>query len=1110
MKRSRNAFRHERGFTLAEVLVATAVFIVIFVAALALYDRANRVYATGSTASDLQQNTRVAFEKLVSDLRLAGFDYDRDGIPFSSAAGVNAWQASHTYSSGSVVTPTVNNGFTYQANSFTGAGAPTSGNSGTTEPSWNTTVGGTTTDNQVTWTTQSSVVSFEQPDEQIEYAGNSAITIRANFDFELHKACGNGRENQCSATTYASSGKQNLESAQFPVVTTGNDEIVTYALASMTDSLHPTLPSGANADSVQFYADVPDRQAYPGGRSENLVSIDGVDLCTNGCNNPPYELRRYTLKADGSPQYAVVAQYIRSISYTYYNNTTGTGTPLAFTSSLTAITPPAGGFTSASPASAGGGQYNPITPTASLAVRQYRATIQSIRVNLVGMNATPAEAGYQNPTETTGSPVIGYRTYSLQSLVVPRNLGKIGQRAVQEAAPGAPAISRVCVGWCGIARVEWVPPTANAANGTVEQYVIFYDTVNPPQQEQFVSGGLSQGYVYGLTPGVQYYFQVAALNSFGSSARTTVLQAPAVMDYLAPQSPTGLLISGSGISGEPAAATNEVDLAWLSPAINSTSTKCASCVSATGLGNDCTVGVAPGEIDSYQVKRSTDPNFDPSSAGVLVTNLAQFPKNILVVNQSSATFADKSAVPCRQYYYRVRGVKNVCAANAGAQGTGPGNGAAGQAYTDWYPAAGTPAHAGQAVPSGPPATPQALIPPVGQGMPSSSCGITCTVYLQWPKVTTDNETPPKPMTVQDYVLTRERWKNGAISTDSDGFPNSATINVTDSSPGAGGVVYVAGNPYYTDSGMPSTDGAGGTYQYHYRVQAVLPCTPLPSYTSPPTPDYIYPCPYTGGAVSIGMSNVQTGNGLSYATAWEGDADGSGTSYVNVSGSGLAKVEVLLRDYSGNTIIDLGTQTSGFSFPIQANVQTIPGDLYQMYVISTDGVGCLDIELRYYAEGTASGCCLQAADADPFVVQFTPGTGFFDVFLKNLCGNDLTIQASGIALTWDTSVGGSGLQLQNMTFPTVTGTRVGTGTIGDKTGTVVQSVPAGTSPDFGLTTVAATTSTYRIRVFFNQNLTQLPLKSFCVTYRRPGIDDPPNAAQNCRIYPQPASTFNTCN
>ena len=114
----------ERGMSLIEVLIAITLFVIIILAALLLYDRSNRVFKTGVEAADTQQNTRVAFDKIATDLRMAGYDYDRDGVPAGSSGGVN-------------------------------------------------------------W--------FQQPDEQIEHAGVSSITIRANFDAETsgHE---NGRE----------------------------------------------------------------------------------------------------------------------------------------------------------------------------------------------------------------------------------------------------------------------------------------------------------------------------------------------------------------------------------------------------------------------------------------------------------------------------------------------------------------------------------------------------------------------------------------------------------------------------------------------------------------------------------------------------------------------------------------------------------------------------------------------------------------------------------------------------------------------------------------------------------------------------------------------------
>src|SRR5207237_3761046 len=71
----------QRGFTLAEILVTTAIFAIIMIAALTVYDRSNRVFKNSTEAADLQQSTRIAFDKLVSDLRMAGFDYNRGGPP---------------------------------------------------------------------------------------------------------------------------------------------------------------------------------------------------------------------------------------------------------------------------------------------------------------------------------------------------------------------------------------------------------------------------------------------------------------------------------------------------------------------------------------------------------------------------------------------------------------------------------------------------------------------------------------------------------------------------------------------------------------------------------------------------------------------------------------------------------------------------------------------------------------------------------------------------------------------------------------------------------------------------------------------------------------------
>src|SRR6476469_8980264 len=102
----------QRGFSLAEVMVATAILVVILVGILMLYDRANKVFKSGNEAAEMQQNLRVAYERMVGDIRMAGFDYQRSGplMPGQTAA---PWAVGRAYSSGTIVTPTVPNGLTF-------------------------------------------------------------------------------------------------------------------------------------------------------------------------------------------------------------------------------------------------------------------------------------------------------------------------------------------------------------------------------------------------------------------------------------------------------------------------------------------------------------------------------------------------------------------------------------------------------------------------------------------------------------------------------------------------------------------------------------------------------------------------------------------------------------------------------------------------------------------------------------------------------------------------------------------------------------------------------------------------------------------------------------
>src|SRR5215210_518770 len=119
----------QRGFSLAEVMVATAILVVILVGILMLYDRANKVFKTGNEAAEMQQNVRIAYDRMLGDIRMAGFDYKRGGIllPGQTAA---PWAPARKYSAGTIVTPTTPNGHTYRAMN--------EGTSGPSEPGWTT------------------------------------------------------------------------------------------------------------------------------------------------------------------------------------------------------------------------------------------------------------------------------------------------------------------------------------------------------------------------------------------------------------------------------------------------------------------------------------------------------------------------------------------------------------------------------------------------------------------------------------------------------------------------------------------------------------------------------------------------------------------------------------------------------------------------------------------------------------------------------------------------------------------------------------------------------------------------------------------------------------
>jgi prepilin-type N-terminal cleavage/methylation domain-containing protein len=67
--------RGEAGFTLAEILMASAISSVVLLALYLLYDVNQVTFVKGEQQADLQQNARIAMDRIVRDLRLAGYGF---------------------------------------------------------------------------------------------------------------------------------------------------------------------------------------------------------------------------------------------------------------------------------------------------------------------------------------------------------------------------------------------------------------------------------------------------------------------------------------------------------------------------------------------------------------------------------------------------------------------------------------------------------------------------------------------------------------------------------------------------------------------------------------------------------------------------------------------------------------------------------------------------------------------------------------------------------------------------------------------------------------------------------------------------------------------------
>lgn len=762
--------RSQRGFTLAEVLVATAVFAVIMIAALAVYDQGNQVFKKGSESSEMQESTRIGFDKLVSDLRMAGFDYNRGGIPQETG-------------------------------------------------------------------------QYSQPDEQIEYAGTNVIAFRSNFNYNTASA-------GCTAgyTSTAPPCDNGLEPAYtplvnskpvFPYVTTSNDEIVIYALRS-------TDPN-KNTNEISFWADTSQpRSAYPNsptsGAEQQVIlgpgTCGGCGIDTTG-NNPPYTLYRITVSdvlagRMGTP----VAENIRTLRFFYYtdpngasvlkdpNSTSNPPADLATTRNATSsddvsnsATVTINGVPTPTGAIGGAGKYT-IDSSGKVTAdpndpldRNARATITSIRVDLIGLNSAP-DGGYTNANETIAG-LKHYRQYQLSALVAPRNLGLHGFPEQNFQQPGTPTITGICIGHCAAPVICWNAPTTG---GPVLTYIIGFDTnPNGAFTNQYVIGDPSATSailpdIYGIDPTKTWFFKVNAANNNGASPWADLNPVSAQPLNSTKPGPPAALAASTSNQGNQVPPNDAITVNWTAATNNDTSSNSLTCT-GTCTADGTVIPTGGQETIRFKIYRGTKINFALTEGVAILDNtMAQN----AVAPGGNGTFVDSADTSkyapgnCVQYYYRIQEMDRCITSDKWNA-----SGSAAQATSTEFPAVGTNAMPGMAWDGGIQASGvSALNVDTSKSSCAQGASKTCTIVLTWPQVTTD--TKGNHIGVDRYMITRMRKHNG----DPGGYQLDTTFGNCGQLTMGGFSSNNSGTAGYTDT-APAFDSCGDpgcAWYYQYVVQ----------------------------------------------------------------------------------------------------------------------------------------------------------------------------------------------------------------------------------------------------------------------------------------------------
>jgi prepilin-type N-terminal cleavage/methylation domain-containing protein len=603
---------NERGFSLIEMMVASAIFAIAAAVAFILYSAAQKSYKSGENFTDQQQSTRVAFDRMLSDIRLAGFNTNPDG-------------------------------------------------------------------------------DASRIDEQVEGMWDTAITIRGDFDFE----------DPVASTTPEST----LPGIQYNVVSTGNDEIVTYVLAKPG-------PVGSDTLTLRVDADRPRTKTLKTITIPNVVQVQ---------NNPPYTLYRVTL-ADvngafpASPQaatnfvYEPVAENIRTMTFLYYDDAGTLLNPNTPANSADDI---------------GGGDAN----------TTIRARVRRIAVSIVGMTQDE-DLDYTDPTDATATS--HYRKFDLTSDVNPENLGKTGVKDIDITPPPAPTNVAIVNGHCAGTLVKWDQPSPTS--GVTSYVVKYYPQGSPgsfstrsftyPHLDYGTLDYLGHGFVSGLTTLSNYCFQVQARDLAGNQSGWAPASSPPcgqVVNNTTPGTPLNLTASYySSTVGMPTTLDGKVQLNWDELRVNTLGT------SLSGDPNSIGGATILRDLAGYKVYRD-------SSAAFTTAVPVKTPTDVPVGTQS----AQDVVTACKDYFYKVSAV-DLC----GTEGT-QSSIVTGRANTLYMPVAPTGLGATRLDPN----TMHLTWTPVTTNTASPSQTITVEQYKIYRAVGDPTMTPADPSLTYAYVAT---------------------------------------------------------------------------------------------------------------------------------------------------------------------------------------------------------------------------------------------------------------------------------------------------------------------------------------------------------------------